>query len=90
MPSFYGNRDGSITNQDILKSYMVAYESLHKQKPANCMILENNQFKICGVVHERRWVLLEIERLRQEALSQHLHANTTTFTARKLRRLSDI
>lgn len=90
MPSYYGDREGSITNHEILETYRVTYQSVYKVPPKDCGILDNNQFQIAGKVHDRRWVLLEIERLRQEALTQLLDAKTPFIRVRKLRRLSDI
>jgi len=90
MPSYYGNRENSITNQEILEAYCLAYRNAHGSPPTDCEVLSQNQFRINGRVHDRRWVLLEIERLRQEALMRSIDPNTRGIRAKRLRRLSDI
>ena len=87
----YGKED-TLTSRNIVASYVYAYQAIHDIQP-ECEHLEGRWFLVDGVRRDRHWLVLEVERLRQEALTAELDKDTTSTTShifRVIRRLSRI
>jgi hypothetical protein len=93
MSNLFPRKDDTLTTRNIIDSYTAAYQSVHQNKP-NCVALDSRRFIVEGVQRDRQWVLLEVERLRQEALtsaldSQNLNKPTSSLF-KLIRKLSRI
>lgn len=90
MSSLYQRNYDTLTSRNIADSYVYAYTEIHGEQP-DCQYLEGRWFMVDGVRRDRHWMVLEIERLRHEALANALdkEKNTNTNTIfRMIRRLS--
>lgn len=90
MSALYQRKHDTLTSRNIADSYMYAYQSIHGIKP-ECEYVEGRWFMVDGVRRDRHWLILEIERLRQEALAHALDADQSGSTSnifRMIRRLS--
>jgi|GEM_PF-4456917 len=88
--AFYPSKDDTLTSRNIMDSYVYAYHSVHKEKP-RCVHLEGRWFLVNGIKRDRKWMLMEIERLRQDALSATLKNDDNSSRGsifRTIRRLS--
>ena len=66
---FYPSKDDTLTARNIVDSFVSAYHSVHDDKP-ECYAMDGGRvFVVNGIKRDRRWMVLEVERLRQEALS---------------------
>ena len=86
--------DDTLTARNIADSYVAAYYSVHETKP-ECIVVNSKPFVVNGAERDRYWIVLEIERLRQEGLMKAFDisrsANKPTNNLFKLiRRLSRI
>lgn len=70
MNSLYPGKADTLTAKNIVDSFQSAYYSVHGNQPQVCEYMGRNCYNINGVVRNRAWVLLEVERLRQEALAR--------------------
>jgi hypothetical protein len=59
----------TLTPPIIMNSYVAAYHAVYGTKP-NIEHLEGHWYIVDGYKRQRYWLLLEIERLRQQALSE--------------------
>jgi hypothetical protein len=92
MPALFPQKTDTLTSRNIVDSYISAYEAIHSSKP-QCEFVEGRTFLVQGLRRDRHWLVLEIERLRQEALSAALsnqNDNTKGNIFRMIRRLSRI
>lgn len=89
--TFYSTKSDTLTVRNILDAFRSAYLSVYDTPPEECEHVEGIWFRINGEMHERKWVLLEIERLRQEGIvntlqKENLGSRKSIFKA--LRHLS--
>ncbi len=70
MTALYPDKADTLTARNIIDAYRSAYITATDHPPAECWHSHGNTFVINGVERERAWVILEIERLRQEALAK--------------------
>ena len=92
MSALYSGKEDTLTSRNIVDSYMYAYRAIHETLP-ECEHLEGRWFLVEGVRRDRYWLVLEVERLRQEALSSALDEGqhtTTSHIFKVIRRLSRI
>lgn len=68
MSALYSSKSEALTPQNIVEAYRAAYYAVMDRYPDDCWHSQGRWFIINGVERERGWVLIEIERLRQEAL----------------------
>ena len=90
MTALYPTNEDTLTSRNITDSYVYAYQSVHGIQP-ECDHLEGRWFIVDGVRRDRHWLVLEVERLRQEALTQAIDAgknSTTSNIFKMIRRLS--
>ncbi len=88
--SMYPKKEDTLTARNIADSYIYAYQSLHNREP-ECEHLEGRWFLVEGIRRDRHWLVLEVERLRQEALTRALDASQNQSTSnifKMIRRLS--
>ncbi|KAB2902842.1 MAG: hypothetical protein KJ064_22290 [Anaerolineae bacterium] len=85
----FSRKDDTLTARNIVDAYVSAYNSVHSNKP-ECYALDSKWFVVNGIERDRKWMVLEVERLRQEALSKVIAENdgTTGSIFRMIRRLS--
>lgn len=69
MSSLFASKDDTLTTRNIVDAYIAAYHSVHNTRP-DCQAVDGRSFMINGAQRDRRWVVLEVERLRQEALTK--------------------
>jgi hypothetical protein len=69
MSGLYPNKADTLTARNIVDAYRSAYYTLHNIMPEECRHLQGRWFVINGIERDRGWVILEVERLRQEALA---------------------
>ncbi|NJL92972.1 MAG: hypothetical protein HC915_04245 [Anaerolineae bacterium] len=95
MTALYPRKDDTLTARNIVDSFMAAYSSVHDARP-DCQYLDGERlFVVNGQVRDRRWMLLEVERLRQEALTRafddhELQQKPASNLFRLIRRLSKL
>jgi hypothetical protein len=92
MTALYSGNEDTLTSRNIVASYVYAYQAIHECHP-QCEHLEGRWFLVEGVRRDRHWLVLEVERLRQEALSAALdkdNHSSTSHIFRMIRRLSRI
>ena len=58
---------GTLTPTIIMNSYVAAYHAVYGTKP-HIEHIEGHWYNVAGYKRQRYWLLLEIERLRQQAL----------------------
>lgn len=68
MTALYSSHSETLTSRNIVDAYCSAYSTSNGQAPKECYHLNGRWFIVDGVERERGWMILEIERLRQEAL----------------------
>lgn len=93
MTALYSNKAETLTSRNIVDAYRSAYFSVHNAMPDECAHLNGKWFVINGVERDRGWLILEIERLRQEAIAKALEKDENSSRGRLfkvLRRLSRI
>lgn len=61
----------TLTARNLIDAYISAYEAVHGQKPT-CEHHEGKVFMVNGLPRNRHWMVIEIERLRQEGLQKML------------------
>lgn len=90
----YPNKADTLTSRNIVDAYRSAYFSVHGQNPDECYHLMGRMFVIEGLERDRAWVLLEVERLRQEAIAntvdKHGFSGTRGRILQMIRKLSRI
>jgi hypothetical protein len=69
----YAKHD-TLTARNLVDSYISAYDAVYGQKP-NCQHEEGKFFLVNGLRRDRQWMVIEIERLRQEGLQKMLDTN---------------
>ena len=74
----YPGKADTLTSRNIVDAYRSAYFSVHGQNPLDCYHLVGRIFVIDGTERDRGWLLLEIERLRQEAIAAVVEQNATS------------
>lgn len=74
----YPSKADTLTSRNIVDAYRSAYFSVHGQNPTDCYHLVGRMFVIDGSERERGWVLLEVERLRQEAIAATVDKNAAS------------
>lgn len=92
MTALYPQKEETLTSRNIVDAYMYAFHAIHGTKP-ECEHVEGRWFMVDGIRRDRHWLVLEVERLRQEALSNALDAQKNDSTSnifRMIRRLSRI
>lgn len=90
MSALYPRKQDTLTARNIADSYIYAYQSVHGESP-DCEHLEGRWFMVNGIRRDRHWMVLEVERLRQEALSNALNDTENGSTSnifKMIRRLS--
>jgi len=90
MSTFYPKKEDTLTARNIIDSYLFAYEAIYGEKPT-CEHLAGRWFMVEGVKRDRHWLVLEIERLRQEGISKALQDagdDSRSGILRLIRRLS--
>lgn len=70
MSSLYPNKSDTLTSRNIVEAYRSAYLSVHGEQPDQCEHSQGRFFLINGMERDRGWVILEVERLRQEAIAK--------------------
>ncbi|MFP4321393.1 MAG: hypothetical protein ACLFTK_02970 [Anaerolineales bacterium] len=88
--SMYPKKEETLTARNIADSYAYAFQALHDRVP-ECEHLEGRWFMVDGIRRDRHWMVLEVERLRQEALTQALDESRNQSTSnifKMIRRLS--
>ncbi len=90
MSVLFSKKDDTLTTRNIVDSYVSAYHSVYAEKPTECYALDSKWFVVNGVERDRKWMVLEVERLRQEALTKVIaHSDGSTGNIlRMIRRLS--
>jgi hypothetical protein len=68
MSALYPSKSDTLTSRNIVDAYRSAYASVHGDPPEQCEHLKGRWFIINGEERDRSWVILEVERLRQEAI----------------------
>jgi hypothetical protein len=90
----YPNKNDTLTSRNIVDAYRSAYYSVHQQQPTECTHIQGRWFLVNGVERDRGWILLEVERLRQEAIAHVVEENATSGSRGRIlqmiRRLSRI
>jgi hypothetical protein len=92
MAALYAPEPDTLTSRGMINSYISVYQAVHGKKP-DCQDLGNSFFMINGVRHDRRWLILEIERLRQEALTSAFDTTKSSSALnifKLIRRLSSL
>lgn len=94
MTAYYPRKEETLTAKNIVDSYTSAYESVFDHAP-QCAYLDRGIFWVNGIERDRRWMVLEVERLRQEALTKALSDTNLSSKPRGnlfrlIRRLSKI
>jgi len=69
MSALYPHKADTLTAQNIVDSYRSAYYSAN-HRAGDCRHLHGRWFLVNGVERDRGWLLLEVERLRQETLTK--------------------
>lgn len=89
MGGYSVQKHDTLTARNLIDAYIFAYETLYNTKP-HCEHQEGRWFLINNVLRDRHWLVLEIERLRQEALSNTMNAENKpkSHIFRMIRRLS--
>lgn len=91
MSASYIKKEETLTARNIRDSYVSAYREVHYQNP-ECEHIEGRWFMVQGVKRDRHWLVLEVERLRQEALSSAFDSqnenSSKSHIFRMIRRLS--
>jgi len=77
MTSLYQSRDEVLTTRNILVAYTAAYRGVYQKAPL-CEHQEGRGFYVEGTWRDRRWMLLEVERLRQEAIAKALDSQNSS------------
>jgi hypothetical protein len=88
----YSDKSDTLTTRNIIDAYRSAHITLYEEAP-ECEHLEGRWFKVNGVVRDRSWMLLEVERLRQEGIAKAMREKTQNPRGRifsLIRRLSRI
>jgi hypothetical protein len=86
----YPGKADTLTSRNIVDAYRSAYFSVHGQNPLDCYHLVGRLFMIDGTERERGWLLLEIERLRQEAIATVVEQNSASASGSRGRILQMI
>ncbi|MBZ0308338.1 MAG: hypothetical protein K8I82_19895 [Anaerolineae bacterium] len=86
---FFSRKDDTLTSRNIVDAYVSAYHNVFNEKP-ECYALDSKWFVVNGMEHDRKWMVLEVERLRQEALTKVIAESdgSTGSIFRMIRRLS--
>jgi hypothetical protein len=90
MSALYPSKDDTLTARNIVDAYVSAYKEVNRMAP-ECYALDSRWFVVEGQMRDRRWMVLEVERLRQEALTAVLDNNENQSRGnilRMIRRLS--
>ena len=77
MSSLFASKDDTLTTRNIVDAYIAAYNSVHSSRP-ECTSIDGRSFIVNGIQRDRRWIVLEVERLRQEALTQMFDTTQNT------------
>lgn len=72
--SLFSKDPDTLTPPIIMNSYVAAYRAVYGYKP-KIEQLEGHWYIVDGFKRQRYWLLLEIERLRQQALSEAMSAD---------------
>ena len=88
MHPLYERQHETLTIADIVRSYEATYEAVHNSKP-ECTYLQGNWFMVNGVRRDRRWLLLEVEYLRQTLIASAVN-NIASYTGEKRRAVSQV
>ncbi len=94
MSVLYPSKSETLTAKNIVDAYRSAYYSSIGEYPDGCEHLRGRWFLIDGIERDRGWVILEVERLRQEALAkamesqQNQETNSRSRIFKLIRRLS--
>ena len=67
MKPLYERRYESIRPTTIIDTYNMFYEAVHNAEP-QCEHLGGNRYLVNGTTQDRRWLVLEIEHLRQNLI----------------------
>lgn len=90
----YPSKADTLTSQNIVDAFRSAYVSATGEQPTECRHIQGRWFMINGFQRDREWLLLEVERLRQEALAKTLESaaedNSRSRIFRMIRKLSRI
>lgn len=88
----YPSKTDTLTSQNIVDAFRSAYSSATGEQPSECRHMGGRWFMINGFQRDREWLLLEVERLRQEALAKTLGCagedNSRSRIFRMIRKLS--
>jgi hypothetical protein len=71
-----------LTAKNIVDAYRSAFYTATGAYPAECYHVDGRWFKIDGIERDRGWVVLEVERLRQEALARAIIENDPDDSSR--------
>lgn len=88
MLPLYERHHESLTITTIIKSFEATYEAVHHAKP-ECEYLSGNWFLVNGQKRDRRWLLLEIECLRQSLIATAV-GNMPSYKGEKRRAVSQV
>lgn len=87
MSVFFPKKEDTLTARNIRESYIYAYHAIYGDQPE--VEIDGRFFIVDNVRRERHWMVMEVERLRQEAISKTIHADKETNSVmRMIRRLS--
>lgn len=91
-PARYARDSETLTPEAIVESYTRACQMLYGTAP-NCTPVGGVWYLVDDTMRDRRWLLLEVERLRQEALVAAVdegRANPKASVIRLIRRLANL
>jgi hypothetical protein len=88
MLPLYERQQETLTFKAIIRAYETTYVAIHSAKP-ECEYLSGNWFIVNGVKRDRRWLLLEVEYLRQKLIAEAV-SNSTSYTGEKRKAVSQV
>ena len=86
MLPLYERHHETLTTNAIIRSFETIYEAVHNTKP-ECEHLSGNWFLVNGQKRDRRWLILEVECLRQKLIVSAV-SNSSSYTGDKRRAIS--
>lgn len=89
MSELFPQKTDTLTSRNVVDAYIAAYEAIHATKP-ECQFIEGRTFLVEGAKRDRHWLVLEIERLRQVALTNAMNTklDEKSDIFRSIRRLA--
>lgn len=85
MKPLFTRNDTSLTADFLTAYYADLYNAVHGEKP-RCEHLQERWFLVNGIQRDRRWLILEIELLRQRLITAGVE-NQKKYPVRRLLRM---